>query len=68
MPYGKPKYLTTVRSIPDDLWDEIELLLTSGKPNNIIGRPLIPFRKVLDRINSTCIEDRVWMKDAAKRR
>jgi transposase len=49
MPQGKVKYLTTVRNIPDDLWD-INLLLPSEKPNNTIGRPLIPFGKVLDRI------------------
>jgi hypothetical protein len=48
VPYGKLKYLPTVRKIPDDLWDEIELLLPSGKPNNTIGRPLNPFGKVLN--------------------
>jgi transposase len=37
--------------IPDDLWDEIKLLLPSEKANNTIGRsPIIPFRKVLDGI------------------
>jgi hypothetical protein len=24
VPYGKLRYLPTVRSIPDDLWDEID--------------------------------------------
>jgi transposase len=50
VPYRKLKYLPTVRKIPDDLWDEIKLLLPSEKPNNTIGRPIIPFRKVLDGI------------------
>jgi transposase len=38
------KHLPTIRKIPDDLWDEIKLLLPT------IGRPVIPFRKVLDGI------------------
>jgi hypothetical protein len=37
------------------------------KPNNTIGRPLIPFGKVLDGINSTCTKNRASMEDAAKR-
>jgi transposase len=31
-------------------WDEIKLLLPPEKANNTIGRPVIPFRKVLDGI------------------
>jgi hypothetical protein len=58
--YRKIKYLTTVTKIPDDLWDEIELLLPSGKPNNTIGRPLIQFGKVLDGINSTCLSEALF--------
>jgi putative transposase len=50
VPYRKLKYLPTIRRIPDDLWDEIRLLLPSEKPNDTIGRPTIPFRKVLDGI------------------
>ena len=50
MPYRKLKYLPTVRRIPNNLGDEIEVLLPSEKPNNTIGRPLIPFGKVLDGI------------------
>ena len=50
MPYRKLKYLPTVRRIHNNLWDEIELLLPSEKPNNTIGRPLISFGKVLDGI------------------
>jgi hypothetical protein len=50
VPYRKLKYLPSIRKIPDDLWDEIKLLLPSEEPNNTIGRPIIPFRKVLDGI------------------
>ena len=50
MPYRKLKYLPIIRKIPDDLWNEIKLLLQSEKPNDTIGRPIIPFRKVLDGI------------------
>ena len=50
MPYGPVKHLQSIRNIPDGLWDEIKLLLPSEKPNKTIGRPVIPFRKVLDGI------------------
>ena len=50
MPCRKLKYLLTVRRIPDELWNEINLLLPPKKPNDTIGRPIIPFRKVLDGI------------------
>jgi hypothetical protein len=43
------KHLSAIGKIPDDLWDEIKLLLPPEKANNTIGRPIIiPFRKVLD--------------------
>ena len=44
------KHLATIRKIPDDLWDEIKLILPPEKSNKTIGRPVIPFRKVLDGI------------------
>ena len=44
------RHLPTIRKIPDDLWDEIKLLLPPEKPDKTIGRPVIPFRKVLDGI------------------
>ena len=44
------KHLPTIRKIPDDLWDEIKLLLPPEKSDKTIGRPVIPFRKVLDGI------------------
>jgi hypothetical protein len=44
------KDLPAIRKIPDDLWDEIKLLLPPEKSDKTIGRPVIPFRKVLDGI------------------
>jgi transposase len=29
-------------------WDEIKLLLPPEKANNTVGRPIIPFRKVVE--------------------
>ena len=42
------RHLPTIRKIPDDLWDEIKLLLPPEKSDKTIGRPVIPFRKVRD--------------------
>ena len=50
MRHRRLKHLPAIRKIPDDLWDEIKLLLPPEKANNTIGRPFIPFRKVLDGI------------------
>ena len=50
MSYKKVKHLSTIRKIPDKLWNEIKIILPSEKPNNTIGRPIVPFRKVLDGI------------------
>ncbi len=36
--------------MPDDLWDEIKLILPPEKPDKTIGRPVIPFKKVLDGV------------------
>ena len=47
----RTKHLPAIRKIPDELWDEIKLLLPPEKANNkTIRRPAIPFRKVLDGI------------------
>ncbi len=59
------KHLPTIRKIPDDLWDEIKLILPSEKSNNTIGRPVIPFREILDGI--VCIKSRLSMEDVTKR-
>ena len=36
--------------MPDELWDEIKLILPPEKPTNTIGRPVVSYRKVLDGI------------------
>ena len=40
----------TIHKVPDKLWDEIRLLLPKEKSSDTVGRPVIPFRKVLDGI------------------
>ena len=40
----------TITKIPDELWDEISTILPKEKPDNAIGRPIVPFRKVMDGI------------------
>lgn len=48
--YRRRKHLSPIRKIPDDLWDEIKIILPPEKPDKTIGRPVVPFRKVLDGI------------------
>ena len=43
MTYRKKKHLPTIRKIPDDLWDEIKLILPSEKLDKTVGRPIVPF-------------------------
>ena len=50
MPYRPIKHLPSIRKIPDELWDEIKIILPPEKANKTIGRPVISFRKVLDGI------------------
>src|SRR5437879_12325487 len=40
----------TIWRIPDDLWAECAPLLPPQKPLGTDGRPIVPFRKVLDGI------------------
>ena len=40
----------TIISIPDDLWNEIRKILPKEKPPKTVGRPVVPYRKVLDGI------------------
>ena len=40
----------TIRKIPDELWDEISNILPKEKPPKTVGRPIVPFRKVMDGI------------------
>ena len=46
----KSKNVTTITKISDELWNMICNLLPDEKPNNTIGRPVVPFRKVMDGI------------------
>ena len=48
--YKNKKYVRTIIRIPDDLWSEIKNILPDEKPENTIGRPIVPYRKVLDGI------------------
>ena len=50
MTYRKKKHLPTIRNIPDDLWDEIKLILPSEKLDKTVGRPVVPFRKVFEKL------------------
>ena len=40
----------TILRIPDELWEKIRIILPKEKPSKTIGRPIVPFRKVLDGI------------------
>jgi len=40
----------TITRIPDKLWDEIVTVLPVEKPGNPVGRPIVPYRKVMDGI------------------
>ena len=42
--------MSTITKISDKLWEKISVLIPCEKPKNTVGRPTIPFRKVLDGI------------------
>ena len=42
--------MSVITKISDELWYIISDLLPHEKPKNTVGRPIIPFRKVLDGI------------------
>ena len=46
----KSKNVTTITKISDELWNMICNLLPDEKPNNTIGRPAVPFRKIMNGI------------------
>jgi len=48
--WDKEKYVCTIIHIPDDLWNEIKNILPKEKPSKTVGRPIVPYRKVLDGI------------------
>jgi transposase len=37
----------TILKIPDELWNKIRIILPKEKPSKTIGRPIVPFRKIL---------------------
>lgn len=39
-----------IKRIPDELWDEIKKILPKEKHPKTVGRPIVPYRKVLDGI------------------
>ena len=44
------RYVRTITFIPDDMWNEIKNILPDEKPESTIGRPIVPYRKVIDGI------------------
>jgi transposase len=40
----------TITKIPGGSWDEIVSVLPKEKPGNTVGRPIVPFRKVMDGV------------------
>jgi putative transposase len=48
--YDKDHHLPPIIRIPDKLWDEIKKMLPEEKPSKTVGRPITPYRKVLDGI------------------
>jgi hypothetical protein len=48
--FKNKKYVRTIIRIPDDMWNEIKNILPDEKPDNTIGRSIVPYRKVLDGI------------------
>ena len=42
--------MPTIWHIPDNLWEEFKLVLPPEKPARTVGRPAVPFRKVLNGI------------------
>ncbi len=44
------KDICTIIRIPDELWGKIRIILPKEKPSKTVGRPIIPYRKVLDGI------------------
>ena len=60
----KNKNKPTITNISDELWNIISSTLPTEKPNNTIGRPIIPFRKVMDGILYV-LKNRLSMEDAS---
>ena len=41
---------STILKIPDELWDKIKSIFPKEKQLKTVGRPIVPYRKVLDGI------------------
>ena len=48
--HHKSKNKPTITNISDELWNILSSTLPTEKPNNTVGRPIIPFRKVMNGI------------------
>jgi hypothetical protein len=46
----KNHHLSTIKRIPDKLWNEFKKILPKEKPSKTVGRPVVPYRKVHDGI------------------
>ena len=46
----KKRSMLTIWHIPDDLWEEFKQVLPPEKAAGTVGRPAVPYRKVLDGI------------------
>lgn len=46
----KKKHLSTIKKIPDRVWNEVKEILPKEKPPKTVGRPSVPYRTVLDGI------------------
>ena len=41
---------STILKIPDELWDKVRSIIPKEKPLRTVGRPSVPYRKVIDGI------------------
>ena len=48
--HHKSKNKPTITNISDELWNILSSTLPTEKPNKTIGRPITPFRKVMNGI------------------
>ncbi len=48
--YKKKETPSNDNTLPGDLWNEVKNILPAEKPVETIGRPVVPFRKVLDGV------------------
>ncbi len=56
----------TIITIPDELWDEIKVILPREKPLKTVGRPIVRYRKVPDGV-LYILTSWVPMEDATQR-